>query len=100
MPDFDAAPPLDDAEAFAGPDGLMEMEEDDQGPDAIAEDDRPPYFTLGLAITVLRAFHKCCGMQRTMEVWNDIATRWKECGREETVQIETLLEDLQRRDLG
>jgi hypothetical protein len=100
MPDFDAAPPLDDTEAFAGPDGLMEMEEDDQGPDAIAEDDRPPYFTLGLAITVLRAFHKCCGMQRTMEVWNDIASRWKECGREETVQIETLLEDLQRRDLG
>jgi pentatricopeptide repeat protein len=100
MLDFDAAPPLDDAEAFAGPDGLMEMEEDDQGPDLIAEEDRPPCFTLGLAITVLRAFHKCCGMQRTIQVWNDIASRWKECGREETVQIETLLEDLQRRDLG
>lgn len=99
MPDFDAAPPQDDAEAFAGPDGLMEMEEDDQGPDAIAEDDRPPYFTLGLAVTVLRAFHKCVGMQRTMEVWSEIATRWKECGREETVHIEALLEELQRRDL-
>ena len=99
MPDLDAPPPLDDAEAFAGPDGLLEMEEDDQGPDLLSEEDRPPYFTLGIAVTVLRAFYKCVGMQRTMEVWKEIATRWKECGREETVQIETLLEELQRRDL-
>jgi len=99
MPTLDAAPPQDDAEAFAGPDGLMEMEEDDQGPDTIPEEDRAPYFTPALASTVLRAFHKCIGTQRTLEVWSEITARWKDCGREETVQIETLLERLQSRDL-
>jgi pentatricopeptide repeat protein len=99
MPDSDAAPPQDDAEAFAGPDGLMEMEEDDLGPDTISEEDKAPYFTLALAFTVLRAFHKCIGTQRTLEVWDEIAAKWKECGREETVAIETLLEQLQSRDL-
>ena len=99
MPDLDVSPPPDDAEAFAGPDGLMAMEEDDQGPDSIAEEDKAPYITLALAVTVLRAFYKCVGMQRTMEVWNEIASRWKECGREETEHIENLLEELQRRDL-
>ena len=99
MPDLDASPHPDDAEAFAGPDGLMAMEEDDQGPDSIAEEEKAPYITLALAVTVLRAFYKCVGMQRTMEVWNEIASRWKECGREETEHIETLLEELQRRDL-
>ena len=99
MPEFHAAPPQDDAEAFAGPDGLIDMEEEDLGPDLVAEEDKAPYFTLGLAVTVLRAFHKCIGMQRTLEVWKDIATRWKECGKEETVYIEEMLEELQRRDL-
>jgi pentatricopeptide repeat protein len=99
MPEFHAPPPQDEAEAFAGPDGLMDMEEEDLGPDLVAEEDKAPYFTLGLAVTVLRAFHKCTGMQRTLEVWNEIATRWKECGREETVHIEEMLEELQRRDL-
>lgn len=99
MPDLDASPSPDNAEAFAGPDGLMAMEEDDQGPDSIAEEDKAPYITLALAVTVLRAFYKCVGMQRTMEVWNEIASRWKECGREETEHIENLLEELQRRDL-
>lgn len=96
--DFDVTPPRDDAEAFTGPNGLMEMEENDQGL-PISEEDKAPYITLSLAVTVLRAFHKCIGTPRTLEVWKDIAARWKECDREETVTIETLLEDLQRRDL-
>jgi hypothetical protein len=75
------------------------MEEDDLGPDTISEEDKAPYFTLALAFTVLRAFHKCIGTQRTLEVWDEIAAKWKECGREETVAIETLLEQLQSRDL-
>ena len=96
---FDTVPPQDDAEAFAGPPGLAEMEEDDHDLNSASEEHKAPYFTLALAITVLRAFDKCVGTQRTLEVWKEIATRWKECGREETVQIEALLERLQIRNL-
>jgi hypothetical protein len=99
---FDIEPPAhphDDVEAFNGPDGLTDMEEDDLNLTEVSEENKAPYFTLGMAITVLRAFHKCVGTPRTLEIWEVIKARWQECGREETVKIETLLEDLQRRDL-
>lgn len=96
---FDVAPaPQDDVEAFNGPEGLADMEDDDYG-DSVSEENKAPYITTSMVIVVLRAFHKCIGTPRTLEVWDEIRPRWKECGREELMKVDDLLEDLQRRDL-
>jgi pentatricopeptide repeat protein len=96
---FDAAPAQHDEDGIDGLSGLLETEDDLDDLHSVSEEHRAPYFTLGLAVTVLRAFHKCVGTPRTLEIWDEIKARWKECGREETERIEGLLEALQRRDL-
>lgn len=96
---FDAADTHEEDDPFTDPESLMAMEEDDPGLLSASEEHKPPYFTLNMAVTVLRAFHKCMGTPRMLEVWSEIRARWKECGREETEKLETLVEKLQKRDL-
>lgn len=86
--------------AFSGPDGLEEMEEEDIEDDAyLSEETRPPYFTQSMAIVVLRAYYKCCGRKRMLAVWAEIKARWKECGPEQRETIEGMIEEMLRWDL-
>lgn len=84
---------------FDGPQGLLEIEDEEPGVSALSEEHRAPYFTFGLAVTVLRAFHKCMGTPRMLEVWDEMKVRWKDCGTEDMTKIESKIEDIRKWDL-
>lgn len=100
------APPVDEDDDTSGntavdpfdePQGLVVSEVEEDPP--ISEEHKAPYFTESLVVTVLRAFHKCIGTPRMLEVWDEIKLRWKDCGSEEMMKIESRIEDMQRWDL-
>lgn len=97
---FDVDKPKDDAEAFAGPEGSMEIEdEEDPAPNPVSDEDRAPYFTRSLVAVILRAFHRCMGTPRMLEVWEEIRLRWKDCSAEDIQKIEAQIEYSRRYDL-
>jgi pentatricopeptide repeat protein len=77
---------------------LMPEDEEDVQYRTVSEEHKAPYFTLNLAMNVLRAFHKCVGPKRMLEVWDDIRARWRECGREESQKVEKMIEKLRARE--
>ena len=82
---------------FAGLKGLAELEVEDYDNDLyISEENRPPYFTQSMAIVVLKAYYKCCGQKRMLEVWTEIKARWRECGPLERETIEGIVKDMMR----
>ncbi|KAM0689882.1 hypothetical protein Q7P36_010754 [Cladosporium allicinum] len=97
-----AAPPnQDNSDVLDEPSDPMTQEEEeasDSQYSTVSEEHKAPYFTIGLAINVLRAFHKCVGPARMLEVWDDIRDRWRECGRDDAEKIERLIEKLQTRE--
>ena len=100
---FDVASPIeqDYSDALDEPPEPLSEEADDASDfkySTVSEEHKAPYFTLGLAINVLRAFYKCAGSARMLEVWDDIRDRWRECGKEEAEAVERLIEKLQQRD--
>lgn len=105
-PDFDAEHHRDDGESYqdynaklAGLEASLETEEADlAGHFEISEEDKPPYITVSMATVILRAFHKCIGTPRTLEVWDDMKDRWKYRGPDETEAVENLLATLSRFD--
>ncbi|EMC97490.1 hypothetical protein BAUCODRAFT_454234 [Baudoinia panamericana UAMH 10762] len=53
-----------------------------------SETNRAPYFTAGLAKAAVRAFNKCTGKKKMLQVWDEIKDRWKDmpASDEETIQ--------------
>lgn len=98
-PAVDLESEVESLDPFDGPQGLLAIEDEEPGASALSEEHRAPYFTLGLVVTVLRAFHKCKGTPRVLEVWDEIKSRWKECGAEEITKIESKIEDIRKWDL-
>ncbi|KAM0715685.1 hypothetical protein Q7P37_009184 [Cladosporium fusiforme] len=97
---FDVAASQDPAEAFAGPPGSMEMEDaDDPGLNSVSDEDRAPYFTGSLVGTILRAFHRCMGTPRMLEVWEEIQSRWESRSPDDNDRIEGMISQLQKSDL-
>jgi pentatricopeptide repeat protein len=96
---FDVAgPPHQDYSDVVDDNILEEEEASDSGYSALSEEHKAPYFTLKLAANALRAFHKCVGPARMLEVWDEIRDRWKDCGREEAEKLERLIEKLKARE--
>jgi hypothetical protein len=96
--DVDTPPKPNYSEALDDPSDLTPEDEEDAHFRTVSEEHKAPYFTLNLAMTVLRAFHKCVGPARMLEVWDDIRARWRECGREESLKVEKMIEKLRARD--
>lgn len=92
-------------DAFASTDSLvkdfddLEQEEDLADDAYLSEEHRPPYFTQSMAIVALRAYYKCCGRNRMLEVWAEIKDRWKECGPVERETIDGMIEEMLRWDI-
>jgi pentatricopeptide repeat protein len=83
---------------LSGPTSEVPKHGSDHMDSTVSEEDRAPYFTLGLATNVIRAFYKCAGSARMLEVWDEMKDRWRDCGREEAVTVERLVRKLQARD--
>jgi len=64
----------------------------------ISETERAPYFTPSLAIAALRAFYKCAGTKRMLEVWREIRERWRDMDGEDTLHVQTTVDKLCRAD--
>ncbi len=65
-------------------------------------DEGTPYVLIQkwMVIWVIRAFSKCCGGQRTLEIWAELGTRWKADGVEEEQAVFYMLRELLREDSG
>ena len=63
-----------------------------------SEEDRAPYFTRSLAHGVLRAFYKCAGRKKMLEVWTEIQSRWTEMDADDERTVQQLVEKLVRED--
>lgn len=97
---FDVDKPRDDAEAFNGPEGSMEIEDaDDSGRNPVSDEDKAPYFTRSLVATIIRAFHRCMGTPRMLEVWEEIQSRWEDRSTEDQELIEAMIQYLREFDL-
>ncbi|KAL1586641.1 hypothetical protein WHR41_04521 [Cladosporium halotolerans] len=85
MPDEDV-----DVDQSVGPGGMLSLadEGEDPGRLAVSEEDKTPYFTLSLAKVVIRAFAKCMGTPRMLEVAEEIKARWKDCNSDDLLQLE------------
>lgn len=46
-----------------------------------------------MVIWAIRAFSKCCGRQRALEIWAELGTRWKAEGPEEERAVFSILRD-------
>lgn len=46
-----------------------------------------------MVVWAIRAFSKCCGKQRALEIWAELGTRWKAEGPEEERVVFTILRD-------
>lgn len=89
MPDEDV-----DVDQSVGPGGMLSLadEGEDPGRLAVSEEDKTPYFTLSLAKVVIRAFAKCMGTPRMLEVAEEIKARWKDCNSDDLLQLERFVE--------
>lgn len=58
-------------------------------------DERVPYVTVEkwMVVWATRAFSKCCGRQRALEIWAELGTRWKAEGPEEERAVFSILRD-------
>ena len=63
-----------------------------------SEEDRAPYFTRSLAHGVLRAFYKCAGRKKMLDVWTEIQSRWTEMDMDDERTVQQLVEKLVRED--
>ncbi|KAK5138331.1 hypothetical protein LTR08_003392 [Meristemomyces frigidus] len=63
-----------------------------------SEEDRAPYFTRSLAHGVLRAFYKCAGRKKMLEVWTEIQGRWTDVDDDDERALKALIEKLVRED--
>lgn len=78
--------------------GARQQSSDDPDAAEISEEDKTPYFTRALAHSVLRAFYKCAGRKKMLEVWSDIRTRWVDMESEDRGTIQELVDKLVRED--
>lgn len=46
-----------------------------------------------MVVWAIRAFSKCCGRQRALEIWTELGTRWKAEGPEEERAVFSILRD-------
>ena len=74
----------DDAPYFA------EIGEDDSDgeDDPLSHEDKPPYFTFGLARTALYAFYRCAGRKRLLQVWAQMQECWMDVTPDEKMQLQ------------
>ena len=63
-----------------------------------SETERAPYFTSSLAITAVRAFYKCAGKARMLEVWSEIQDRWKDMDGDDRISVQNAVDKLCRED--
>lgn len=70
---------------------------DDNGSEG-SELERAPYFTKSLAVAAVRAFHKCAGKKRMLEVWEEIRERWGDMDGDERDWVQGTIDKLVRED--
>ncbi|KAL9026378.1 MAG: hypothetical protein Q9196_004948 [Gyalolechia fulgens] len=46
-----------------------------------------------MVVWVIRAFAKCCGQERTLQIWEQVRDRWKISGEDEKDTVEYLVSD-------
>ncbi|KAK4549902.1 hypothetical protein LTR36_005203 [Oleoguttula mirabilis] len=63
-----------------------------------SEEDKAPYFTKALAHGVLRAFFKCAGRKKMLEVWEEIKAKWVDMEADDRRILQELVEHLVRED--
>ena len=79
------------------PSNFEAFEEDDDAPE-LSNEETPPYFTPGLAKQALRAFYKCAGRKRMLEVWTEIQQRWITMNSDERARMEEVVRRLRMDD--
>ncbi|KAL9002985.1 MAG: hypothetical protein Q9188_004119 [Gyalolechia gomerana] len=50
-----------------------------------------------MVVWVIRAFAKCCGRERTLQIWENVRDRWKISGEDEKGTVEYLVHDALQR---
>ena len=69
----------------------------------LARDAEGVYISKWIAIWVVRAFARCSGRSRALEIWDELKSRWKPTEQEQTMisgVLETALRDQDRDPLG
>jgi pentatricopeptide repeat protein len=62
---------------------------------ALSEESRAPYFTVALTCVALKAFHRCAGRRRAMQVWQEIQlVWWREMAVEQRLEIQQVVDRL------
>ena len=67
----------------------------------ISEDERSPYYTGALAMAAVRAFYRCAGKIRMLEVWQEVQDGWDNVGElsaDERLDLQRQVEGLVRVD--
>ncbi|KAK3071040.1 hypothetical protein LTR53_009377, partial [Teratosphaeriaceae sp. CCFEE 6253] len=70
------------------------VEDDDDFDREQSEEDRAPYFTLTLALAAIRAWYKCAGLPRMLEVWQEIRSRWDKMSVDDREVVQKLVDRL------
>lgn len=81
-----------DARVFPAPDDGF-----GEGPEQ-SEEDHAPYLTRSCVHSVVRAFYKCAGKPKMLDVWADIRGRWDTSSEEDRRAIQSLVDKLVRED--
>lgn len=69
---------------------ILEEESDDDH-FGLAEDERPPYFTSALAHIVIKAFYRCAGINRMLEVHGQILALWEDISPDQREDMQSLV---------
>ncbi|KAF2771358.1 hypothetical protein EJ03DRAFT_325789 [Teratosphaeria nubilosa] len=77
---------------------LQSQDSDDEYAPEIEETERAPYITRGAAHALVRAFYRCAGRKRMVEVWKEIQDRWKDVDPEDRSSVEHSVQRMIQQD--
>jgi pentatricopeptide repeat protein len=61
----------------------------------LSEESRAPYFTVALTCVALRAFHRCAGRRRMLQVWQEIQSQlWQGMTMDQRLEVQETVDSL------
>jgi len=63
-------------------------------PTDISHEAHPPFFTPHLVIAILRAFHRCAGPRRMLEVAKEIRGKWEDATEDEVRRVQEFVQQI------
>jgi hypothetical protein len=61
----------------------------------LSEETRAPYFTVALTCVALKAFHRCAGRRRMLQVWQEIQLRlWQGMTMDQRLEVQQMVDSL------